>query len=167
MKVDQFSSEPVSPDFVHTSRFVLIDKKMQIRGYYNGLDSASLLKLAKDVGYLMLEKDKTKKNKIFQVKGSNYNIVRAKECSFGDCGRADEARDQISNANKTTKLLGVIEERILKTRAVSEQLEMRSDGRSKRTLVGVSLKKEGAVGKQGEPDGKERRVSPMEIQMES
>jgi protein SCO1/2 len=39
---------------------------MQIRGYYNGLDSASLLKLAKDVGYLMLEKDKTKKNKIFQ-----------------------------------------------------------------------------------------------------
>ena len=37
-----------------------------LRGYYNGLDSASLLKLAKDVGYLMLEKDKTQKNKIFQ-----------------------------------------------------------------------------------------------------
>jgi protein SCO1/2 len=66
LKVDQFSQEPISPDFVHTSRFILIDKKMQIRGYYSGLDSASLLKLAKDVGYLMLEKDKTKKNKIFQ-----------------------------------------------------------------------------------------------------
>jgi protein SCO1/2 len=66
MKVDQFSTEPVSPDFVHTSRFVLIDKKMQVRGYYNGLDSASILKLAKDVGYLMLEKDKTKKSKVFQ-----------------------------------------------------------------------------------------------------
>ena len=66
MKVDQFSQEPISPDFVHTSRFILIDKKMQIRGYYSGLDSASLLKLAKDVGYLMLEKDKTKKNKVFQ-----------------------------------------------------------------------------------------------------
>ena len=66
LKVDQFSQEPISPDFVHTSRFILIDKKMQIRGYYNGLDSASLLKLAKDVGYLMLEKDKTKKNKIFE-----------------------------------------------------------------------------------------------------
>ena len=39
---------------------------MQVRGYYNGLDSTSILKLAKDVGYLMLEKDKTKKNKIFQ-----------------------------------------------------------------------------------------------------
>lgn len=66
LKVDQFSQEPISPDFVHTNRFILIDKKMQIRGYYNGLDSAALLKLAKDVGYLMLEKDKTKKNKIFQ-----------------------------------------------------------------------------------------------------
>ena len=66
LKVDKFSQEPISPDFVHTSRFILIDKKMQIRGYYNGLDSASLLKLAKDVGYLMLEKDKTQKNKIFQ-----------------------------------------------------------------------------------------------------
>ena len=66
LKVDQFSEEPISPDFVHTSRFILIDKKMQVRGYYNGLDSTSILKLAKDVGYLMLEKDKTKKNKIFQ-----------------------------------------------------------------------------------------------------
>jgi protein SCO1/2 len=65
MKVDKFSQEPVSPDFVHTSRFVLIDKKMQVRGYYNGLDSASLLKLAKDVGYIMLEKDRTKKSEVF------------------------------------------------------------------------------------------------------
>jgi protein SCO1/2 len=66
MKVDKFSEEPVSPDFVHTSRFVLIDRKMQVRGYYNGLDSNSLMKLAKDVGYIMLEKDKKKKNKVFQ-----------------------------------------------------------------------------------------------------
>jgi protein SCO1/2 len=66
LKVDKFSEEPISPDFVHTSRFILIDKKMQVRGYYSGLDSTSLLKLAKDVGYLMLEKDKTKKNEVFQ-----------------------------------------------------------------------------------------------------
>ena len=66
LKVDKFSQEPISPDFVHTSRFVLIDRKMQVRGYYNGLDSTSLMKLAKDVGYLMLEKDKTKKNEVFQ-----------------------------------------------------------------------------------------------------
>jgi protein SCO1/2 len=38
---------------------------MQVRGYYNGLDSASLLKLAKDVGYIMLEKDRTKKSEVF------------------------------------------------------------------------------------------------------
>jgi protein SCO1/2 len=66
MKVDSFSMEPIHPDFIHTSRFVLIDKKMQVRGYYNGLDSASLLKLAKDVGYIMLEKDRTKKSEVFQ-----------------------------------------------------------------------------------------------------
>ena len=66
LKVDQFSQEPISPDFVHTSRFILIDKKMQVRGFYNGLGAGSLMKLAKDVGYLMLEKDKTKKNKVFQ-----------------------------------------------------------------------------------------------------
>jgi protein SCO1/2 len=65
-RVDSFSMEPVHPDFIHTSRFVLIDKKMQVRGYYNGLDSASLLKLAKDVGYIMLEKDRTKKSQVFQ-----------------------------------------------------------------------------------------------------
>jgi protein SCO1/2 len=40
---------------------------MQVRGYYNGLDSTSLLKLAKDVGYLMLEKDKTQKSEVFQA----------------------------------------------------------------------------------------------------
>lgn len=66
LKVDQFSNEPISPNFVHTNRFILIDKKMQIRGYYNGLDTTSILKMAKDVGYLMLEKDKTRKNKVFQ-----------------------------------------------------------------------------------------------------
>ncbi len=66
MRVDKFSMEPVNPDFVHTSRFILIDKNMQVRGYYNGLDSTSLLKLAKDVGYIMLEKDRTKKSEVFQ-----------------------------------------------------------------------------------------------------
>ena len=66
LKVDKFSDEPVSPEFVHTSRFVLLDKEMKVRGYYNGLDSASLLKLAKDVGYIMLEKNKNRKSKIFQ-----------------------------------------------------------------------------------------------------
>lgn len=66
LKVDQFSEEPVSPDFVHTSRFVLIDRAYKVRGYYNGLDSSEMKKLARDIGLLMLEKDVTKKSGIFR-----------------------------------------------------------------------------------------------------
>ena len=65
LKVDKFSEEPINPDFVHTSRFVLIDKDYKVRGYYNGLDSVSIAKLAKDIGLLMLEKDKKKKSELF------------------------------------------------------------------------------------------------------
>jgi protein SCO1/2 len=65
LKVDKFSEEPVTPDFVHTSRFVLIDKFYRVRGYYNGLDSASMLKLSRDIGLLLLEKDRTKKSSLF------------------------------------------------------------------------------------------------------
>ena len=65
LKVDKFSTEPISPDFVHTSRFVLIDKEYTVRGYYNGLDSVSLSKLARDIGLLMLEKDRKQKSEVF------------------------------------------------------------------------------------------------------
>lgn len=64
LKVDKFSEEPVNPDFVHTSRFVLIDKDYQIRGYYNGLDTVSLSQLARDIGILMLEKEHGSKAKL-------------------------------------------------------------------------------------------------------
>lgn len=57
LKVDQFSTEKIDSDFVHTSRFVLLDKNFYVRGYYNGLDSVSLGKLAKDIGIMMLSKD--------------------------------------------------------------------------------------------------------------
>lgn len=57
LKVDRFDSTPVNPDFVHTTRFVLIDKTFKVRGYYNGLDSTSLDKLSKDIGLLMLASD--------------------------------------------------------------------------------------------------------------
>jgi protein SCO1/2 len=66
MKVDKYSEEPISPDFVHTSRFVLIDKEYKIRGYYNGLDTASVSKLARDISLLMLEKDESKKSTVFR-----------------------------------------------------------------------------------------------------
>jgi protein SCO1/2 len=66
LKVDQFSEEPISPDFVHTSRFVLLDRDYVVRGYYNGLDSNSLKKLSKDIGLLLLEKDKNRKSSVFR-----------------------------------------------------------------------------------------------------
>jgi len=66
LKVDKFSIEPISPDFVHTSRFILIDKDRYVRGYYNGLDSSSITKLARDIGLLMLEKDKKAPSNVFR-----------------------------------------------------------------------------------------------------
>lgn len=65
LKIDKFSEEPISPDFVHTSRFVVLDKDYRVRGWYNGLDSLSLSKLARDIGLLMLEKDKAKPSAVF------------------------------------------------------------------------------------------------------
>lgn len=63
LKVDQYSAEgPLDPDFAHTQRFVLLDKNYQVRGFYNGLDTAALSKLSKDIGLLMLEKDTTPGN---------------------------------------------------------------------------------------------------------
>jgi protein SCO1/2 len=65
LRVDKYSEEPINPDFVHTSRFVLIDKEHVVRGWYNGLDSVSLQKLSRDIGLLMLEKDKKQKSTVF------------------------------------------------------------------------------------------------------
>jgi len=65
LKVDQFSGEPIDSDFVHTNRFVVLDKDYVVRGYYNGLDTLQVAKLARDIGILMLEKDKKKKSQLF------------------------------------------------------------------------------------------------------
>ena len=57
LKVDKYEEDgPLDPDFAHTTRFVLLDKDFNVRGFYNGLDSSSLLQLSQDVGLLMLEK---------------------------------------------------------------------------------------------------------------
>ena len=57
LKVDKFDTIPVNPDFVHTTRFILIDKNFNVRGFYDGTDSTSLDKLSKDIGLLMLATD--------------------------------------------------------------------------------------------------------------
>ena len=42
---------------MHTTRFVLIDNNLNVRGFYYGTDSLSLDKLSKDIGLLMLAVD--------------------------------------------------------------------------------------------------------------
>jgi protein SCO1/2 len=71
LKIDKLEKVPISPEFPHTGRFVLLDKDYVVRGRveqaYSGLekDSVSMSVLARDIGLLMLEKDKTKRSKIF------------------------------------------------------------------------------------------------------
>jgi len=48
-------------DFIHTEKIVLVDKHRNIRGYYNGLDTAELRRCADDLALLTIEKDKSEK----------------------------------------------------------------------------------------------------------
>lgn len=43
-------------DFIHTAQIVLIDKDRFIRGYYDGLDTAAVMRCANDMGLLAMEK---------------------------------------------------------------------------------------------------------------
>lgn len=52
--------EKAADDFLHTENFVLVDKNKYIRGIYNGLNSASVSQLIKDVKILQ------KKIKVFE-----------------------------------------------------------------------------------------------------
>lgn len=65
IKVGMQDGEGVDSNFIHTERFILIDKNRIVRGYYSGLDSTSMSKLAEDITLLMLEKDPKRKRKIF------------------------------------------------------------------------------------------------------
>ncbi len=69
LKLGDFKDAKVDPTFAHTDRFVLLDKNYIMRGRldapYNGLDSISMSVLARDIGLLMMEKDKKKPSTIF------------------------------------------------------------------------------------------------------
>jgi protein SCO1/2 len=56
----------VDSSFIHTSRFVLLDRDRVVRGYYDGLDSVALNKLTEDLIFIMLEKDKKVKRNLFR-----------------------------------------------------------------------------------------------------
>ena len=56
----------VDSNFIHTPRFVLLDRKRVVRGYYNGLDSTEMLRLLDDVVFLNMElQEKKRKRKLF------------------------------------------------------------------------------------------------------
>ena len=66
------AEKEIDTSFVHTEKFILLDKNFVIRGpadyrkvYYDGLDSSSLSQLARDIGLLMLERDEKKKSTVF------------------------------------------------------------------------------------------------------
>lgn len=65
LKLGLQDGEGIDTNFIHTEKFVLMDKQRVVRGYYNGLDSASMSKLAEDITLLMLERDKKKRKKLF------------------------------------------------------------------------------------------------------
>lgn len=56
----------VDTSFLHTSKFYLLDKDRVIRGWYDGTDTVALAKMARDIGLLFLEKDKSKKRNLFR-----------------------------------------------------------------------------------------------------
>jgi protein SCO1/2 len=62
MKIGVTDGQGVDSDFIHTDHFVLIDSNHYVRGYYHGLDSASLAKLSEDLVLLTMEKDPKEKS---------------------------------------------------------------------------------------------------------
>jgi len=63
LKLGLVDGENVDTAFMHSQKMVLLDKDYVVRGYYDGLDTVALSNLARDIGLLMLEKDrKVKRN---------------------------------------------------------------------------------------------------------
>lgn len=58
--------ETVDTSFIHTTKFVLLDRERVVRGYYDGRDSVALDRLAQDIVFIMMEKDKKKKRNLFR-----------------------------------------------------------------------------------------------------
>lgn len=62
MKMFAEDGKSVDTSFIHSDRFILIDSFRHVRGYYDGLDSASLSKLSSDLILLTMEKDPRRKS---------------------------------------------------------------------------------------------------------
>ena len=66
VKLSAVDGEGVDSNFIHTEKFVLLDKDRVVRGYYNGLDSMAMADLAGDIIKITIEKDKKKKRNLFR-----------------------------------------------------------------------------------------------------
>jgi protein SCO1/2 len=62
MKMFAEDGKGVDTNFIHSDKFVLIDSNRHVRGYYDGLDSASLTKLSSDLVLLTMEKNPNAKS---------------------------------------------------------------------------------------------------------
>ncbi len=62
MKVGLQDGEGVDTSFIHSDKFILIDSNRHVRGFYDGLDSASLSRLSSDLVLLTMEKDPARKS---------------------------------------------------------------------------------------------------------
>lgn len=68
LKLGISDGEGVDSNFIHTQKMVLLDKNHVVRGYYDGLDSAALSKLASDIVFIMLEKDKNSPSELRELR---------------------------------------------------------------------------------------------------
>lgn len=62
LKVGLQDGEGVDTSFIHSDKFILIDSSRHVRGFYDGLDSASLSRLSSDLVLLTMEKDPARKS---------------------------------------------------------------------------------------------------------
>jgi protein SCO1/2 len=65
LKVGLIDGDGVDTAFLHTPKFFLLDKNNVVRGFYDGTDTVALGKMVKDVGLLMVEKDRKAPNSVF------------------------------------------------------------------------------------------------------
>jgi protein SCO1/2 len=77
VKLGLQDGEGVDSNFIHTQKFVVLDKRGVVRGYYDGLDTTSLSKLAEDITLLMLEKEKNEASPVLAQLKSIWPIYIA------------------------------------------------------------------------------------------
>jgi protein SCO1/2 len=77
VKLGLQDGEGADSNYIHTQKLVVLDRKGIVRGYYDGLDTMALSKLAEDITLLMLEKDKNEPSPVLAQLKSLWPIYIA------------------------------------------------------------------------------------------